>query len=69
MKGMASTGEEGLVYVDRFQDSGEGRARKEQVTEVALMLDFTLDSRRYSSRSHSMPFWSLGSENTFYRQG
>lgn len=51
---MEITREHGLAYVDKFQDSGG-----KQVREVALSLDCILDSPEYSSRSHSLTFWSL----------
>lgn len=42
-KGINITGEDEVVYVERFQDIGEGRAGGKQVKEVVLRLIYTLE--------------------------
>lgn len=42
-KGINITGEDEVVYVERFQDIGEGRAGGKQVKEVVLRLGYTLE--------------------------
>lgn len=42
-KGINITEEDEVVYVERFQDIGEGRAGGKQVKGVVLRLSYTLE--------------------------